>query len=337
MPTVSVIIPVYKVEKYLHRALDSLCANTFSDWEAICVNDGSPDGCASILESYSLADSRFKVLNKENGGLSDARNAGVRAATGDFVVFFDSDDFIHPQTLEIAVGIQKKTGTDIVSWEINPSYRDEVKAMQRRGDEALDYFPDDYFRRYDIDSIKYFVTDDIVSHSTEKKRFSGIRWPIRHFYAVRHLIRRSVVSRIPFIKGVTFEDFPWWCDLLLENPTCTITRLPLYYYYPNPTSIDNASAQVKKSINWLSNLIYCFRNFLGSADRGQMKKWSQQCKWPVIINQIGRNLSLFEKGTPEFERCSLLLCELDSIGALDDARTMRQLKYRFRIREFLKQ
>ena len=87
MPKISVIIPIYNVEKYLRRCLDSVVAQTFTDWEAICVNDGSPDNSAQILAEYAERDSRFKIVKKENGGLSDARNAGMAVAKGTYVNF----------------------------------------------------------------------------------------------------------------------------------------------------------------------------------------------------------------------------------------------------------
>ena len=116
MPAISVIIPIYNVEKYLRRCLDSVKNQTFQDWEAICVNDGSPDNSATILEEYASHDARFKIVNKENGGLSDARNAGMAVATGEYILYLDSDDFIHPQTMEIAYALAMRDGTDIVSF-----------------------------------------------------------------------------------------------------------------------------------------------------------------------------------------------------------------------------
>ena len=102
MPAISIIIPMYGVEKYLRRCLDSVLNQTFTDWQAICVDDGSPDKSGEIAEEYAKRDKRFVVIHKENGGLSDARNAGMPHATGDYILYIDSDDFIHPQTLEIA-------------------------------------------------------------------------------------------------------------------------------------------------------------------------------------------------------------------------------------------
>lgn len=96
----SIVIPVYNVEPYLRDCLDSVLHQTFADWEAICVNDGSTDCSGEILEEYATQDSRFKVLDKPNGGLSSARNAGMGVAKGDYVLFFDSDDWLEPNALE---------------------------------------------------------------------------------------------------------------------------------------------------------------------------------------------------------------------------------------------
>lgn len=96
----SVIIPVYNVEAYLQACLDSVLNQTFEDWEAICVNDGSTDNSVTILEEYEHKDGRFKIVNQPNGGLSSARNTGLKAAAGDYVLFLDSDDWLESNALE---------------------------------------------------------------------------------------------------------------------------------------------------------------------------------------------------------------------------------------------
>lgn len=92
-PRFSIVIPVYKVEKYLRQCLDSVLAQSYTDFEIVVVDDGSPDNCPAICDAYAAADSRVTVIHKENGGLSDARNAGLLAATGEYVIFMDSDDY----------------------------------------------------------------------------------------------------------------------------------------------------------------------------------------------------------------------------------------------------
>lgn len=100
MPAISVIIPVYRVEKYLPACLDSLLCQTFEDFEAICVNDGSPDNCGEILEKYARKDKRFKIVTQANQGVAAARNTGLNLAQGEYISFIDSDDEIAPQFLE---------------------------------------------------------------------------------------------------------------------------------------------------------------------------------------------------------------------------------------------
>ncbi len=96
MPIVSVIIPVYNADKYLARCLDSLLAQTLTDWCAICINDGSRDNSLNILQEYAARDSRIQIIDKKNAGVSAARNDGLAAATGEFIHFMDADDFIDP-------------------------------------------------------------------------------------------------------------------------------------------------------------------------------------------------------------------------------------------------
>ena len=97
----SIIIPVYNVEDYLHQCLDSVLCQDFSDWEVVCVNDGSTDGSAAILEDYVAKDARFRLVTQPNGGLSAARNAGLDAAQGEYILFLDSDDWLVENALMV--------------------------------------------------------------------------------------------------------------------------------------------------------------------------------------------------------------------------------------------
>ena len=94
MTKFTIIIPVYNAEKYLKMALDSVLAQSFQDWECICIDDGSKDGSANILDSYALSDERFKIIHQDNGGEGAARNAGLKIAKGEYVALVDSDDVL---------------------------------------------------------------------------------------------------------------------------------------------------------------------------------------------------------------------------------------------------
>lgn len=119
----SIIIPIYKVEKYLKKCIDSVISQTYTNIEIILVNDGSPDRCYDICKEYEKIDKRIKVVNKENGGLSSARNAGLDIATGDYIYFLDSDDYINVNLIEIVNNKIKDIDTDLAIF--NYYYVDE--------------------------------------------------------------------------------------------------------------------------------------------------------------------------------------------------------------------
>lgn len=116
MPQISVIVPVYRVERYLPRCLDSIVAQTFMDWECILIDDGSPDNSGAICDEYAKQDSRFVVIHQENAGVSAARNAGLAAARGEWIAFVDSDDWIDRETYEVAYNHAVKCNADMVQW-----------------------------------------------------------------------------------------------------------------------------------------------------------------------------------------------------------------------------
>lgn len=117
-PQVSCVVPVYNVEKYLCRSVDSVLSQTFTDFELILVDDGSTDGSGKICDEYTEKDSRVKVIHKENGGPASARNAGMEKASGAFLYFCDSDDWLDPDMLLTLVKKQKESGADIVGCDI---------------------------------------------------------------------------------------------------------------------------------------------------------------------------------------------------------------------------
>ena len=140
MPKISVIVPVYNVENYLRQCLDSIIAQTFSDIEIICVNDGSEDSSRAILETYSQKDNRIKIIDKENGGLSSARNAGMKIAEGEFISFIDSDDWVNSEMLEKLYKNIMALNTDISICAVN-LYDETLK----KNDSANPYFSLGYF------------------------------------------------------------------------------------------------------------------------------------------------------------------------------------------------
>ena len=182
MPQISIIVPVYKVEQYLHRCVDSILNQTFTGFELILVDDGSPDKSGRICDEYAQKDNRIHVIHKENGGLSDARNAGLGISTGDYIMFLDSDDYITPDCLYV---LCKKdadlvAGTILYSYEngniINQAERkDEVinkaefsnKLPDLLGERRLNYVHAKLYNRRIIDENKLLFEDDMLTSAED--------------------------------------------------------------------------------------------------------------------------------------------------------------------------
>ena len=139
MCRVSVIVPVYQVEAYLAKCLDSILAQTFTDFELILVDDGTRDDCPRIMTRYAAMDARIRCIHKENGGLSSARNAGLDIARGEYIAFVDSDDTVGPTMLADAVAAAQRTGAQLVIYNYRLVTEDGVQnACLPMKDETLD-------------------------------------------------------------------------------------------------------------------------------------------------------------------------------------------------------
>lgn len=159
MPKVSVVVPCYKVEKYLPEMVESLLAQTLRDIQVILVDDGSPDRSGAICDEYASRDGRVLVIHKENGGVSAARNDGLEAASGDWVIFCDSDDYVEPDALERLVSVGEDTGADVVFGDVTmvwPDrkrlevfYKDEFVTDDRKVIDQL--IAADFYKYYCID------------------------------------------------------------------------------------------------------------------------------------------------------------------------------------------
>ena len=229
---ISVIIPIYKVEQYLRRALDSLLSQTHANWEAILIDDGSPDACGSIADEYARKDSRFKVIHKTNEGVSKARNVGMAEANGKYLLYLDPDDFFHPQLMELCLRTAEKEEADMVVFTYHHYYRTINKIRH------FLHLPDSRPRFRTYHNIKYVTTDNIFNYATEYSHPKDIdqRWAVKHCQPCFRMYRTEIIKRIPFVEGIRFEDFTWWSEVLLHVGRCAILNLPLYYYYPNPKS-----------------------------------------------------------------------------------------------------
>ncbi|WP_418939068.1 glycosyltransferase family 2 protein [Leyella stercorea] len=314
---VDIIIPVYNVEPYLRRCLNSVLKQTYKHWRAICIDDGSTDGCPAILEEYAAKDSRFMVVHQANGGLSHARNEGMAIADAEYIMFVDSDDFIHPQTLELAVKLIERDGTDMVSWYKDVIYINiQLRLMHKLKMNTINVRPWRIPFRCSLKLSKSVITDDALKHASDW-RHPDIKYPIKHNYVWRHLFKRSLIKDIKFIKGLKYEDIPWWSELLVKPVKATITHLPLYYYYVNHKSISKATGGVERLMSQLKGLSYAQKLYEEAGNMERMRLWSRNIKWAILT---GSSRALYKMGEgPQTDSLVKYITDLAKTGFFDDA------------------
>ncbi len=202
MELVSVIVPIYNVEAYLERCVESILQQTYEHIEIILVDDGSPDRCGSMCEDYAQKDNRIKVLHKENGGLSDARNAGLEMAKGKYVLFVDSDDLIKKELVESCVQTAEKNSSDIVIFDFNRVEENEeivtTMEIEKSGTYTLESEPRILFGSPSAVN-KLFRRDLFIK--------TGIRFPVGKYYEDLGTIPKLLflADKIDYIKESYYD------------------------------------------------------------------------------------------------------------------------------------
>lgn len=228
---VSVIIPVYNVEQYLKECVDSVAGNTFKDIEMICVNDGSTDNSAEILNQLAEGDSRIRIITKENGGLSSARNAGIKAAKGEYLYFIDSDDYIDPRTLEYLYSEAKAADLDQLFFSARVFCEEGCEQPSSR----MDY----YERKTDYNGVmtgrEFFIK---MSENADFKPSACLQ-----------IIRRDflIKNNLWFIEGLFYEDNPFTIQCLFHSKRVRFDNIDLYNRRMREKSIITSSAGLKSS------------------------------------------------------------------------------------------
>jgi len=204
----SIIIPVYNVDEYIQACLDSVLGQTFSDWEAICVNDGSADDSFAILEENATKDGRIKVVNQSNAGTAAARNAGLREAQGDYIFFLDSDDWLEPDSLRILAN--RLNGEDILCF-----------SGKRYFESTGDYHPADVLPEKAYEKGMDYYNENALLH----RDFAFVCVVLRVYNRV-FLMRNGLF----FDDDVSFEDNLWVPITLYYARTVTVIPDVLYIY-----------------------------------------------------------------------------------------------------------
>ena len=333
-PVISIIIPVYNVAQFLPRCLDSLIKQTFTDWQAICVNDGSTDSSAAILAEYAARDVRFTIINKKNGGISDARNVGMQHVNGDYVMFVDSDDFIHPQTLEIMHYIAGHESAEMALFRFDEAFHKFARKMMRAGHDITKLLPPKRNIVYDKTRVRFWETGNILMHCTERNRGFGVRRPVRrHCFPVLGLYRRELVENTPFINGIIMEDFPWWSTILLHRPRTVITKLPLYFYMPNAASVLNSSKVLRMIESLAVGLKYVYDLYSEKASAIEFEYYKREFLWPFIIIIMRKVREL--DNSKDIIAAKKIIRKLYGHGIMDNPPSTRARRYWRRIQNFI--
>lgn len=225
LPLISIIIPIYNVEKYLKRCLDSVIKQTYRNIEMILVDDGSPDGCPGICDEYALADNRIKVVHKENEGLAEARNVGLSASTGEYISFIDSDDFVSLEYVEILY-------KGIVEFDADVS----LATFQR-----FEKIEDVVLRKNDGADFQLLTKKQIFENYTSLNTCTSMPF----ISACNKLYKRELFDDVQYPKGKLFEDSFTSYKLLDKADKIAFVPDALYYYFINPKSIMGTSFKEK--------------------------------------------------------------------------------------------
>ena len=216
MDLISVIIPVYRVEAYLDRCVRSIVDQTYPDLEIILVDDGSPDRCGGMCDAWAARDNRIRVIHKENGGLSDARNAGMDIAAGSYIAFVDSDDWIHPEFVACLYDAVRKHEAGIGACDVRVVHDDAV-----------------VFQPVDADSVCR-TPEQAIRALTENREFRAVAW--------NKLYHRSLLEGERFPVGRYHEDEFFTYRILDKAKRLAYVDAPLYCYYQRPGSIMNSAS-----------------------------------------------------------------------------------------------
>lgn len=223
-PIISVIIPVYKVEKFLRKCINSVLSQTYQNLEIILIDDGSPDNCPNICEEYAAIDDRIKVVHQKNTGLSEARNAGIRIARGEYIGFVDSDDYIDITMYEKLFDLLKNTDADMAMCN--------AQQISECGNAI-----EDNWRKNIYDGV---LTREQIFEKLVKRESAY------YVTAWNKLYKRSIFENIVYPKGKLHEDEFVIHEILYLCNKIVITKEVLYYYVQRESSIVSQKVTYKR-------------------------------------------------------------------------------------------
>lgn len=263
---VSIIVPVYMVEQYLSKCVESLLNQNLltEEYEIILVDDGSPDRCGEICEDYASRFSNIKVVHRENGGLSAARNNGIAEAQGEYVQFVDPDDFLDPNVLKQLVDKMERDQLDVLRFNyqnVNEQY--------------------EVFKPNKVDKPYVDYRDDVCDGSTFLTERLGFAC-----YACQFMIRRELLNNCRFKEGVYFEDTEWTPRLLLQAARVSSTDLMVYNYLIRTGSITQSIDEEKKK-KVLNDKLLLIDDLMEQMSMVKDKKWFEGTIAQTAVSIVG--------------------------------------------------
>lgn len=261
----SIIVPIYNVEKYLPKCVDSLLNQDLSseDYEIILVDDGSPDRCGEICDEYAVRYPNIKVVHRENGGLSAARNSGIDVAQGKYVQFVDSDDYLEPNVLRTLVDKMETDNLDVLRFNYqNVNERYVVFEPNKVSKPFVDY-------RDEVCDGLAFLTERL-----------GMAC-----YAVQFMIRRNLLEDCVFKEGIFFEDMEWTPRLLLKSQRVTSTSMMVYNYLMRQGSIARSVDKEKKR-KTLDDKLLLIGFMMSQMRLVEDKRWFEGMVAQMVISVI---------------------------------------------------
>lgn len=221
-PLISIIVPIYKVQDYLEKCIESILAQSITNFELILIDDGSPDDCGKICDYYAARDSRIRVIHKKNEGLSAARNTGLDIAQGEYIGFVDSDDWIEKNMYETLINLLIDNDADIAQCEFIKTF-DEDETIDNRERYIVEIFNN-------IESLKNLYYEKAIS--------TVVSW--------NKLYKKVLFEEIRFPKGKIHEDEFTTHKLLYKSKKLVYTNKVFYYYRQTPNSIMNSKFNKKR-------------------------------------------------------------------------------------------
>ena len=235
MELVSVIVPIYKVEKYLVECLDSILSSTYTNLEVILVDDGSPDSCPAICDEYAAKDSRIQVIHQENQGLIGARNAGLAAASGKYVAFVDSDDVVSPVLYEQLVSALEVANADMSACEYTNSALTLISSYNHSDRTVWKY--DDYDQKLSVLTCAPSIRNETWTHC----------------YVWNKLYRRELIQSSFSSECLMCEDLRFNWDYISNCGQMVVVPAALYFYRLNEEGITGTYRKQKNSARFVVN------------------------------------------------------------------------------------